>query len=112
MIKKLWQELIEFIDNINTTNTRILTSVVLASIIVLTTLVMLFLKVAINETVLGILCAFVVSLGGLDVVQFTQKRKSFKPEIVLDPDSTIATKITATVSNRAIGDDHGVEFTE
>lgn len=107
MLKEAWRGLVDFVQEINTTSSRILASIVLATIIVLSTLVMMVFKIAINEAVLGILCTFVVSMGGLDVIQFTQKRKSFVPDATVSgPD------ISATVSNRVIGEEHGVEFTE
>lgn len=107
MIKEAWAGLLMFVQEINTTSSRILVSLLLSSIIVLVTLTMMVLKIPIDVTVLIALCGFVATLGGLDVIQFTQKRKSFKPEIIVDP--TI--NVDATVANRAIGDEHGVEFT-
>lgn len=107
MLKEAWRSLVDFIQEVNTTSSRILASIILATIIVLATLIMMVFKIEINETVLGILCTFVVSMGGLDVIQFTQKRKSFVPEATVSrPD------ISTTVANRVIGEEHGVEFTE
>lgn len=106
MIKEAWQGLVDFVQEINTTSARILVSVVLATVVTICVLVMMFLGTKIDIAALGALLAFIVSLGGLDVIQYTQKRKSFVP----DPAPT--TNIAATVTSRAIGDDHGVEFTE
>ena len=105
MIKEAWKNLREFIDEINTTSARILVSLFLAGIIVLSSLVMMFLQLEIDIAVLGALCAFVVSMGGLDVLQYNTKRKTFIPEQTSTPDApTVA-------ANRVAGAEHGVEFT-
>lgn len=106
MIKAAWLGLVNFVQEINTTSSRILVSLVLSAILVFSVLVMMFLRLSINETALGILCTFILSMGGLDVIQFTQKRKSFIPD---QPADNITPNVTA---NRVVGNDHGVEFTE
>lgn len=103
---KWFNNILQTIAEINTTSTRILVSVGLAIIATISVLVMMFLQIKIEIAVLGALFAFIVSLGGLDVIQYKVKRESYVP----DPAST--TDISATVSNRAIGTEHGIEFTE
>lgn len=105
MLKEVWGGLIRFVQEINTTSSRILVSIILATIIVLSTLIMMFLELKIDIAVLAALCAFVVSLGGLDVLQYKTKRETFIPE------TTSATDSNSTVANRIIGNEHGVEFT-
>lgn len=105
MIKEAWRGLIDFVQDINTTSARILVSVILATIVTICVLVMMFLETKIEIVVLGALFAFILSLGGLDVIQYSQKRKTFIPDASTAPD------VSTTVTNRALGDDHSVEFT-
>lgn len=102
----LIKKIVDFLQEVNTTSTRIVASVLLTTLIVLCTLIMMFFKIIIQVEVLISLCTFVLSMGGLDVIQFTQKRKTFIPESNESGNSSVL-----SASNRAIGNEHGVEFT-
>lgn len=106
MMKAAWQGLMDFIQEVNTTSTRIIVSLAMAVLLVLTALTMMVFKVPISEGVLGILCGFILSMGGLDVIQYTQKRRTYQaPSTPEAPDAN-------EISNRRVGSEHpGIEPT-
>lgn len=67
-----------WIENLPTTNLRILVSIGLASIYVLAMLVGIILGKTIDLELAGALGVFLLTMMGLDVAQYVQKRKSFQ----------------------------------
>ncbi|HJX74944.1 MAG TPA: hypothetical protein VJ247_01235, partial [Gaiella sp.] len=78
-----------WIDDLPTTNLRILTSVILASAFVLTLLVAIMTKKDIPIEAVAVLGGFILTMMGLDVAQYVQKRKTFQalaaPVLAADP---------------------------
>ena len=103
---KLIQKFIDFLQDVNTTSIRIVVSVGLTVLVVMCVLVMMFFNIEISEAILGILCGFILSMGGLDVIQYTQKRRSYIAPST--PEVSDATQI----NNRRVSSEHpGIEPT-
>lgn len=74
-----------WVADLSTTNFRIFVSIMLAAVLVLTLLVGLMLKIELQEGIVWALVAFVGAMLGIDVQQFSIKRKT---EIVTPPQVT------------------------
>lgn len=107
-INKAFSTINDAVSELNTTNVRIITSISLAIVVVVTTLVAELINKPIHEAALVTLCTFVLSLGGLDVIQFTQKRKSFDPRLGRDNSGTDTSNVMSRRSNQ---EHDGVEAT-
>lgn len=83
-----------WIADLATTNFRIFVSILLAAVLVLTLLTGLMLKIELQEGIVWALVAFVGAMLGIDVQQFSIKRKT---EIITPPQVT-AEHVSATIT--------------
>lgn len=86
-----------WIADLATTNFRIVISLGLAVLLVLVLLTALMLKIELQSEIVWALVAFIAGMLGIDVTQFSIKRKT---EIVTPPQVT-AEHVTATITAAA-----------
>lgn len=106
-VKKEVRDLIEFLNDFNTTSGRIVATIGLAY---LTGIRVLFLDKwlgPMSVEVLGAWSLFLATLGGMDVYQFNVKRKSFIPAGTSNGGSAPVD----IAANRVVGQEEGIEFT-
>jgi disulfide bond formation protein DsbB len=85
-----------WIADLATTNFRIVVSIILAVVLVLVLLVALILKIELQSEIVWALIAFVGAMLGIDVTQFSIKRKT---EIVTPPQTTAENATATTVAS-------------
>lgn len=84
----------QWISDLSTTNFRIFVSIVVAVIVVLTLLAGLILRIEMQTEVVFAILAFVGAMLGIDVTQFSIKRKT---EIVTPPQVTAEHAVPAPI---------------
>jgi hypothetical protein len=85
-----------WIADLATTNFRIFVSLMLAVLLVVTLLVALVVKIELQSEIVWGLLTFVGAMLGIDVTQFSIKRKT---EIVTPPQTTAENATATTVTN-------------
>lgn len=101
------RELLNFLNDFNTTSGRIVATIGLAY---LTGIRVLFLDNVFSPIpveVLGAWCMFLGALGGMDVWQYRVKRQSYIPE----GEASAKSMAASITGNRALGNEEGVEIT-
>jgi hypothetical protein len=97
-----------WIADLATTNFRIVVSIGLAVLLVIVLLTALMLKIELQSEIVWALVAFVGGMLGIDVTQFSIKRKT---EIVTPPQTTaehatVTTVATAPAATQPVGKPH------
>jgi hypothetical protein len=106
MVSKL-RELLNFLNDFNTTSGRIVATIGLAYLTGMRVLILDKFLGPIPVEVLGAWCMFLGALGGMDVWQYKVKRNSYIPE-----GEGPAKSLSANISGgRAMGHEEGVEIT-